>query len=37
MWCVVAPVGGSGAAMRALLAEAAALAPRAARDQVARG
>lgn len=33
-WCVVAPVGGSGAAMRALLAEAAALAPRAPRDQV---
>jgi alkanesulfonate monooxygenase SsuD/methylene tetrahydromethanopterin reductase-like flavin-dependent oxidoreductase (luciferase family) len=27
-WCVVAPVGGSGAAMRALLAEAAALPPR---------
>ncbi|HZD38423.1 MAG TPA: hypothetical protein VE664_07265, partial [Actinomycetes bacterium] len=32
-WCVIAPVGGSGAAMRALLAEAAALAPRDARQR----
>jgi alkanesulfonate monooxygenase SsuD/methylene tetrahydromethanopterin reductase-like flavin-dependent oxidoreductase (luciferase family) len=30
-WCVLAPVGGPGAAMRALLAEAAALPPRAPR------
>lgn len=33
-WCVVTPVGGSGAAMRALLAEEAALAPRVPRDRV---
>ncbi len=36
-WCVIAPVGGSGAAMRALLAEAAALTPRVARDQATGG
>jgi alkanesulfonate monooxygenase SsuD/methylene tetrahydromethanopterin reductase-like flavin-dependent oxidoreductase (luciferase family) len=36
-WCVAAPVGGSGATMRALLAEAAALAPRSARDRVSEG
>jgi alkanesulfonate monooxygenase SsuD/methylene tetrahydromethanopterin reductase-like flavin-dependent oxidoreductase (luciferase family) len=35
-WCVVAPVGGSGAAMRALLAEAAGLAPRAIRESADR-
>jgi alkanesulfonate monooxygenase SsuD/methylene tetrahydromethanopterin reductase-like flavin-dependent oxidoreductase (luciferase family) len=33
-WCVVAPVGGAGATMRALLAEAAALAPRIGRAPV---
>ena len=36
-WCVIAPVGGSGATMRALLAEAAALAPRVMSDRAAGG
>jgi alkanesulfonate monooxygenase SsuD/methylene tetrahydromethanopterin reductase-like flavin-dependent oxidoreductase (luciferase family) len=34
-WCVLAPVGGPGAAMRALLAEAADLTPRVMRHEVA--